>query len=586
MKKIAVVSMVKNEADLIESFVRHSLTFADVIILADHSSSDKTMEILKCLQQEGLPVVVRSLYQVELAHQEVMNALLQEAIDDYGADIILPMDADEFLVNTENQLSCREILQQLDTKLLYKLEWRSYEPLKQHEDEDKFTLLRPCQRSHDFAPGQKTIVGAEMAKRPGFRLVQGCHFAFWENNPNHPQIAWTVAPYVHTAHYHWRSDEQYMAKIATSWINNVSKYSVNTPTASYLKGFYEKIRQGERIEPDNLLKDGEVFDLRPYVQDISLRYSQNVRPDVLKNLMAASVLVAESYVEEKIKARKKIVTVVIPYLGDRQALQQTLHLVEEQTYPFLEIFICNLSGTEDIGVNLAGNADGNIHLLNGENLFDTLAAKAAGDYVQWLLPGDSIRPDKIMKMAVCMETQDFDYAFTMVNGDESYADWSPYTDILVDEEFLSADRERVWKILLRDGKNPSRGIAGTLIRRGIMDNCHWFRDCFLSNRVLQMTMWKLLMMRRPEDGRYGLVGMIQEKELCAAPEKNIAIERYVWQQLEWGILLLQEGDSLGDEGKRIAQQSMKRNHDMVAAHKQQADEGLWQQYEAMLAQLR
>ncbi len=68
-KKIIVISMVKNEADVIESFVRHSLTFADGMLIADHCSGDGTGEILEKLRQEGLPVSVRRVRRIELAHE-------------------------------------------------------------------------------------------------------------------------------------------------------------------------------------------------------------------------------------------------------------------------------------------------------------------------------------------------------------------------------------------------------------------------------------------------------------------------------------------------------------------------------------
>ena len=43
-EKIAVISMMKNEADIVESFVRYYATFADCIIVADHNSNDGTWD--------------------------------------------------------------------------------------------------------------------------------------------------------------------------------------------------------------------------------------------------------------------------------------------------------------------------------------------------------------------------------------------------------------------------------------------------------------------------------------------------------------------------------------------------------------
>ncbi|MGN0939159.1 MAG: glycosyltransferase family 2 protein, partial [Selenomonas sp.] len=134
MKKIVLVSMVKNEADIIESFVRHSLTYADELIVADHQSSDATWDILQKLRAEGLPLTLHRLYRVELAHREVMNRLTREAITEHGAELVLPFDADEFLVNDENNLSCRQVLETLDPENLYCLRWRVYEPLLPDQD--------------------------------------------------------------------------------------------------------------------------------------------------------------------------------------------------------------------------------------------------------------------------------------------------------------------------------------------------------------------------------------------------------------------------------------------------------------------
>ena len=52
--QIAIVSMVRNEADVIESFVRHNLQVADVLYCIDHASTDGTSDILANLQREGL----------------------------------------------------------------------------------------------------------------------------------------------------------------------------------------------------------------------------------------------------------------------------------------------------------------------------------------------------------------------------------------------------------------------------------------------------------------------------------------------------------------------------------------------------
>jgi len=45
---------VRNEADIVEAFVRHNLVLLDGIAIVDHASVDATPDILRVLKDEGL----------------------------------------------------------------------------------------------------------------------------------------------------------------------------------------------------------------------------------------------------------------------------------------------------------------------------------------------------------------------------------------------------------------------------------------------------------------------------------------------------------------------------------------------------
>ena len=51
-KKRVGLSMVRNESDIIETFIRHNLTLLNELHVVDHNSSDNTREILTLLKQE------------------------------------------------------------------------------------------------------------------------------------------------------------------------------------------------------------------------------------------------------------------------------------------------------------------------------------------------------------------------------------------------------------------------------------------------------------------------------------------------------------------------------------------------------
>ncbi|MBR2216380.1 MAG: glycosyltransferase family 2 protein [Selenomonadaceae bacterium] len=495
-KKIVVISMVKNEADVIESFARHVFTFADELIIADHTSGDKTYEILTALKDEGLPIFLSTYRQVELAHAEVMNDLLQRALYEHGADLVLPMDGDEFLVNTENDTPCRAILETLDESQMYCLRWRQYEPRFPHEEEARFLLSRPCRRTRDFVGGQKTIVGAQIAKQAGFCLGQGTHFAYWADGSG--QVPTTVAPVVHTAHFHWRSDEQYAAKVATSWINNVAKYSNYTPTANYLKEYYYEMAQGLPIQAENQLKDPEDFDLTPYVTELPLRYSTDVRPKPLRNLMGAAVLMAEAYHNRKVLEQKQTATVVLPYADDVADLERRLTLALAENYPHKEIFILN-NALDGVDIALPPELKGQVTVLRDTSTEDTLeqlARLATGEFFQWILPGEKAQPDKLMAMVASISSQDYPLKVICSNGhivspDANGRQWT----LAMTSNFMMLKPAAWLELILKNGFYPAEGLAAVLMRRAVVEECQWFKGCFLDGTPLPFVMW-VVMSRR------------------------------------------------------------------------------------------
>ena len=591
MNKVVLVTMVKNEADIIESFVRHSLTFADEIIVANHMSTDRTREILTSLLQEGLPLTIHDLHEVELAHGVVMTRLMWEAIEEHGADIVLPTDADEFLVNTETEETCRDILGRLDTGRVHKLEWRLYEPLHQHEGETEFLLSRPCKRGRSLAPGQKCIVGARAAREQRFRLIQGCHYAYWGEQQGEKRfVPMEPVPHLHAAHFHWRSDEQYASKVATSWLNNVARYTVHTPTASYLKVCFDKIRAHERVEPEGILKDAETFDLRPYVQGHILRYSGEGRPDVLANLMAAGEQVAQSYAEYKTLQKRKQVSFVVPYLGDYEAWEQALGQVVGQTYPYREILVPVLRGEggQELSRRLAALEQEQAHIFRGNDVWGEMSAQAKGDYVQWVLPGVEYCPEQAMRLISCLESQDFDFSLVIVNGRRDFPLWSTYYDLITCEPFSMFECKTTWQDWLCLGKQPSAGVSGAMIKRKLMDECGWLREGFLEGQPLSFVMWRILLMSDYEGEKKNRLLGVVHGQYVKRDWQNIDGEAWLWHQLEWVNLLELDGALLTQEQQERAYQGVRLNWEILGCRVRGVpgvNPELWEQYESMIKRL-
>jgi hypothetical protein len=87
--------MVRNEANLVEAFVRHNLTQLDPLTVVDHASADGTSEILAALVAEGLPLALERDDTLAQRQPEVLTRTAHSALA-AGADIVVPLDADEF----------------------------------------------------------------------------------------------------------------------------------------------------------------------------------------------------------------------------------------------------------------------------------------------------------------------------------------------------------------------------------------------------------------------------------------------------------------------------------------------------------
>ena len=545
MSKIVLVSMVKNEADIIESFVRHSLTYADELIIADHQSSDGTWEILESLHDEGLPLILKRLYHVELAHREVMNGLTREAISSRHADLVLPFDADEFLVNDENDVPCRKVLDGLPTDRLYLLRWRCYEPLEPDKDRSTFLLSRPCKRENGYHSGQKTIVGAAAytSDRP-WELVQGAHWGEYLDDGS--AVPMTEVPFIHTAHYHWRSSDQYDTRVATSWLNNVTKYTVNTLTASYLKGCFDQLRRHEPVVAADLLEEnGTPFDLSPYVPDQTLKYTSDKPADTMGNLMAAAERIAEQCAEIKVQLRHKKVSIVCVWTGtDSEAWIKSWHSALAQTYPYREYIVLCLKdvpsdvqqqierAAESETIKIAASVDG--------HWAEELEKEADGDYVQLILPGEIIHPNKVQRMITFLETQDQHYSIAFGSGRKDQGGrllsggYYP-----VKEPVAAMDIQKLWEKMLCTGQHPIGGLSAGLFTPELLTACHWLEGCFIDGRPLVFVMWRELC--HAAENMQGIAGILRAD--FSDVDTRVAPDPFLWHQLQWALLLQDEKDA-------------------------------------------
>src|SRR6266704_3691738 len=183
------VTMVRNEADIIESFVRHNLGVLDGLVVVDHGSFDGTAEILAKLQSEGLPLrVVRDADPV-YRQSETMTTLAREALTRDGADFVFALDADEFL-KVESRVGLERALADVPPGMNAVLHWLTYVPDAFDDD------------AVGFGPGHlwwrleterqtllKVIISRALLERPTDSIAMGNHSVLSRTEPHAPPHA-------------------------------------------------------------------------------------------------------------------------------------------------------------------------------------------------------------------------------------------------------------------------------------------------------------------------------------------------------------------------------------------------------------
>lgn len=551
MNKIIAVSLIADCADIIESFVRHTLTYADEMLVIDHAAADGTGDVLHALCEEGLPLCIERYEAAELCHDEIMTNLMHRAFGEHGADIVVPVDADEFLVTEDAAKPCRAVLQRLRTDVtFYAWHWM-YELEEPEKDAGEFLLSRPLRRKKRHEPVQKAIIGREAARSYPL-LAQGTHYLYrMEGEERVPAPALPIS-FLHFAHFQWRGPLHTAVKVLNGWIGNAAKYSVHTARCYYWKEHFDTVFEGG--EPPVALSPEE----RERVQNlvlpqgrIELRYTKGAAFSPLQSLMRLSEQLAQDFAEERVLVRRKLVSVVVPYLGDLSLWRRALESVASQTYPYMEVVALDFVGDASrLREALAALSVPHVVVPALSGGWGAALSRAAhGTYVQWLLPGECLFPEKIVQMATALELDDeLDFVIADAAGAADDA-LPPFVFRMKQPHCVVAAGAWHRKFVISAGASPEGGLSGALLRRSVLDACAWLETAFFRAHFFPLAAFVLLFQTRG-DFRVGVF----EIPLLTHEVQDAA--ELPWHPAEWAALLLSCGGELEPEVFRKARASL------------------------------
>ena len=248
--RLVGVAMVRNDADVIEAFVGHNAALLDALIVIDHGSVDGTRDILLALAEEGLPLTIESESELAQRQPEVLTRAASDAFAK-GADVVFPLDADEFL-KVSNRALLDDVLAKLPSGLNAALQWQTYVPEGARCPPEQ--PLRGARRRlaverhglHKLALTRAFAGDADAVLGPGSHTIRSLRGE--TNAPSH--LARLRTDVAALAHLPVRSAEQLMRKVTIGWLAHRAARRSNADLAFHWRELYEAF-DGDRLPSPN-----------------------------------------------------------------------------------------------------------------------------------------------------------------------------------------------------------------------------------------------------------------------------------------------------------------------------------------------
>lgn len=249
--KIVGVSMVRNEADIVETFVRHNLSLLDGLIVIDHGSADATREILTALTRERLPLVVLANEDPRFVQAQVLTEVARSLFVQRSADVVLPLDADEF-VKAPSRAELERVLGGIAPGAHGQLHWQNYVPdFARPRSGLRATIAASKRATVEIHGLYKVAVTRAFMDAPDSVLTEGLHFvaprpgAGVDDLGVHTRLPATS---VAIAHLPLRTAEQFVVKVAVKKLGRIGAANDWTADAA-MQSAYTRLREGASSDP-------------------------------------------------------------------------------------------------------------------------------------------------------------------------------------------------------------------------------------------------------------------------------------------------------------------------------------------------
>lgn len=271
------ISMVKNEADIIEACVRHNLHFVDLFVVIDNGSTDGTRQILEALRAEGLPLLIIDDPVFGYFQSEKTTEVYRRVVPVFQPELVYLLDADEF-IRAPDRLALESVLRQVPIGGQALLPWMTCIPDPQSTTQQMLEDPlggAPWRRKREEPRYYKAVIRRNPQDDDTLVVEQGNHAIRMSDGRSVPTVTIQGA---HVAHLPVRTVDQVNVKAINGW----HAYMVRNRTCHFpgqgtqWQLLYERVTRGSGIQ-------------RSDITTVALDYAQTPRAGAARTLAEDAV---------------------------------------------------------------------------------------------------------------------------------------------------------------------------------------------------------------------------------------------------------------------------------------------------------
>jgi len=238
--RLAAVTIVRNECDIIEAFTRHAATLFDRMYVIDNISGDATAEILRRLVAEGLPLVLGYDANGPFYQGTMTTELIRRAISEEEWDFIFPLDGDEFL--TCSRVVMEHELSRVREDSIGLMVSDQYVPTELDDRGEPDPVRRIVHRAVTeprLEPKMgKAVIPGWVASHAEFAIGDGNHDAYIEGQA----VPTERFEQLRIAHFPVRSEPQFIVRVVVSRLAWLARADYHLLMGWHLGEFYDRIK--------------------------------------------------------------------------------------------------------------------------------------------------------------------------------------------------------------------------------------------------------------------------------------------------------------------------------------------------------